>query len=92
MLQKECDRQAAKVMMEFTKVRQFHKILFQINEYNKNGTNSSGSSLKDKLDPKALDVLIGEISVMHSRVELFFKFIRRRILVSNLKFIFLFSL
>lgn len=81
-LQKECDRQATKIMTEFIKVRQFNRVLYQINDYNKNaGMNSSGSSNKDKLDPKTIDVLIGEIAVMHSRIELFFKFIRRRVIV-----------
>lgn len=83
-LQKECDRQASRIMTEFTKHRQLNRITYQINDYNKNGGSSSSGSTKEKLDPKALDVMIGEVSVMHSRMELFFKFLKRRVTVSTI--------
>lgn len=41
----------------------------------------SGGSV-DKLNPKDIDNLIGEITVMHSRAELYVKFMRRRVMVS----------
>lgn len=81
-IQKECDRQSGRIMEEFIKRRQLSKINIQINDFIKNNGASSGSSSKEKLDPKVLDLLIGEISVLHSRIELYFKFIRRRIIVS----------
>lgn len=41
----------------------------------------SGGSV-DKLNPKDIDNLIGEITVMHSRAELYVKSMRRRVMVS----------
>ena len=37
----------------------------------------------EKLDPKDLDLLLSEITIMHARAELYIKFLRRRIIVSN---------
>lgn len=47
---------------------------------------ASGSS--DKLNPREIDLLIGEITIMHSRAELYIKFMKRRVLIDfeNLKF------
>ncbi|KAH8341310.1 hypothetical protein KR059_002202, partial [Drosophila kikkawai] len=40
----------------------------------------SGGSV-DKLNPKEIDAIIAEITVMHARVELYFRFMRRRLQV-----------
>lgn len=37
----------------------------------------------EKLDPKDLDLLLKEITIMHERAELYIKFLRRRIVVSK---------
>lgn len=39
----------------------------------------------DKVDPKDLDLVLSEITVMHTRAELYIKFLRRRVAVSILK-------
>lgn len=38
------------------------------------------SGSMDKLNPRDVDALIGEITIMHARAELYMKFIRRRVL------------
>lgn len=35
----------------------------------------------EKIDPKGLDLLLGEITIMHSRAELYIRFLRRRVKV-----------
>ncbi|KAB0804286.1 hypothetical protein PPYR_01256 [Photinus pyralis] len=78
-LQKECDTQVKLIIMEFQKHRQLQKKINQISEVAKMSSSSSFSKL-DKLDPKELDILIQEITIMHFRMELYIKFIRRKVL------------
>lgn len=79
-LQKECDVQTRRILLEFNKIRQTDKKISQITEISKMST-SSFSKL-EKIDPKDLDILIGEITIMHSRMELYIKFIKRKVMVS----------
>lgn len=46
--------------------------------HRKSPSGSGGSSL-DKINPKEIDAIITEITVMHSRAELYFRFMKRRI-------------
>lgn len=90
-LQKECDSEVKNLILEFNKNRRITHRVNQINDYIKSGNssntsqtlghyrNASGGGSIDKLNPKDIDAIIGEITVMHSRVELYFKFMRRRI-------------
>lgn len=78
-LQKECDVQTKRILLEFNKIRQVDKKISQITELQRM-TTSSFSKL-DKIDPKDLDTLVGEIAIMHSRMELYIKFIRRKVTV-----------
>lgn len=88
-LQKECDREVKKLFAEFHKMRQINRRMQQINESQKSSQSQglghfrkpSGGSL-DKLNPKDIDGLLGEITIMHARAELYIKFMRRRIAVS----------
>ncbi|XP_012285348.1 conserved oligomeric Golgi complex subunit 4 isoform X2 [Orussus abietinus] len=73
MLQKECDRQIKKIVTEFMKHRNMSKRMQSINDYLRRQT-------PDKIDPKDLDLLLGELTVMHSRAELYIRFIRRRVI------------
>lgn len=79
-LQKECDRQSRFILLEFNKVRQIKKKLGVVNELSKMSTSSSFSKI-ERMDPKELDILIGELSIMHSRAELYFKFVKRKVKV-----------
>lgn len=77
-LQSECDKQCQRIMIEMNRNRQVNKKLALIND-----VNTSGSSSKlERIDPKDLDVLIGEMTIMHARTELYLKYIRRKVNVS----------
>uniref|UniRef100_A0A336KIL1 Conserved oligomeric Golgi complex subunit 4 n=1 Tax=Culicoides sonorensis TaxID=179676 RepID=A0A336KIL1_CULSO len=88
LLQRECDNEIRKLVTEFKNNRQISRRLSQINDYNKvSGASAissghyrkpSGGSI-DKLSAKDVDVLINEITMMHSRAELYVKFIRKRV-------------
>ena len=93
-LQQECDAEVNNLIMEFKRNRQLQRRVQQIkdNQRTVNASNSlsaqghfrkaSGGSV-DKLNPKEIDTLIAEITVMHSRAELYFRFVRRRVMVSH---------
>lgn len=87
-LQSECDREVKKLMAEFTKTRQIQRRKQQIIEIQKStGQPSLGHFRKpsggsiEKLNPKEIDGLLSEITVMHARAELYIRFMRRRISV-----------
>lgn len=92
-LQRECDDEVVKLVLEFNKNRQIGRRVAQINDYIKSSGNpaamghyrkASGGGSVDKLNAKDIDALIGEITIIHSRAELYIKFIKRRCLVSVL--------
>lgn len=85
-LQKECDRQSRFVLLEFNKMRQINKKLGTVNELAKMSTSSSFGKI-ERMDPKELDVLIGELSLMHTRAELYFKFVKRKISVCDTRYL-----
>ncbi|KAK9878442.1 hypothetical protein WA026_022082 [Henosepilachna vigintioctopunctata] len=78
-LQKECDIQVRRIFNEWMKSRQITTKMQQINETNKMSANSSFGKL-ERIDPKDLDILIGEITLMHYRSELYVRFIHRKVL------------
>lgn len=71
-LQKECDRQIKRIFAEFMKNRSISKKVQSINEYTR-------KQIADKTDPKTLDLLLQELTLMHTRAELYIRFLRRRI-------------
>ncbi|XP_062545749.1 conserved oligomeric Golgi complex subunit 4 [Armigeres subalbatus] len=88
-LQRECDDEVVKLVLEFNKTRQIGRRVAQINDFIKNSGNqatvghyrkASGGGSVDKLNAKDIDALIGEITIIHSRAELYIKFIKRRCL------------
>ena len=80
-LQKECDIQMKRVLTEWTRTRQINKKIQIITDLSRMSSSSSFSKL-EKIDPKDLDILIGEITLMHFRTELYFRFIQRKVVVS----------
>lgn len=87
-LQLECDAETRSLVLEFNKQRLIQRKTNQINDYIKSQTGGTTSALghlrkasgsMDKLNSKDLDTLIAEITIMHSRAELYVKFIRRRV-------------
>ncbi|KAJ8938483.1 hypothetical protein NQ318_007119 [Aromia moschata] len=77
-LQKECDVQTKRVIMEWNKTRQINKKIQTITDLSRMSLSSSFSKL-EKIDPKDLDILIGEITLMHFRSELYFRFVQRKV-------------
>lgn len=80
-LQKECDVQTKRILLEWTKMRQINKKIQVINDISRMSSSSSFSKI-EKIDPKDLDILIGEITLMHFRTELYIRFIQRKVVVS----------
>ncbi|KAG5675147.1 hypothetical protein PVAND_005074 [Polypedilum vanderplanki] len=87
-LQIECDEETRKLMQDFNKNRLIQRRTNQINDFRKNSANTSTSTIGhlrkasgsiDKLNAKDLDALIAELTIMHSRAELYVRFIRRRV-------------
>ncbi|XP_058806623.1 conserved oligomeric Golgi complex subunit 4 [Phymastichus coffea] len=72
-LQKECDRQIKKVVLEFMKHRAISRKVQIINDHLRKQN-------AEKVDPKDLDLLLSEITIMHARAELYVKFIKRRVI------------
>ncbi|KAG7204148.1 hypothetical protein KM043_001990 [Ampulex compressa] len=71
-LQKECDRQVKKIIVEFMNHRSISKKIQTINDYLRKPSS-------ERADPKEFDLLLGEITVMHSRAELYIRFLRRKV-------------
>lgn len=90
-LQRECDAEVKRTIAEFHKVRQTQRHMHKINEYQKSSGQSQGlghfrkpsGGSADKLNPKDIDGLLVEITIMHARAELYIRFMRRRISVSH---------
>ncbi|XP_013109416.2 conserved oligomeric Golgi complex subunit 4 [Stomoxys calcitrans] len=91
-LQRQCDEDVKNLLTTFSKNRQIDLRKQKINDVRARypNTSSSGASKLghyrmnsggslDKLNPKDIDSTIVEITVMHSRVELYFRFMKRRV-------------
>ncbi|XP_049774280.1 conserved oligomeric Golgi complex subunit 4 isoform X2 [Schistocerca cancellata] len=83
-LQRECDRQTKHVITEFSRSRHLERKIQQVNDLMRSSIGGTSSNIYskslEKLDPKDLDLLLGELTIMHSRAELYVRFIRRRVL------------
>jgi len=75
-LQIECDRQANQILSEFRRARLLDKQIRQVSEAL---ANNSVRVHSDKCDPRNLDIVLGELTLLSSRTELYFRFIRRRV-------------
>ncbi|KAG8196740.1 hypothetical protein JTE90_014474 [Oedothorax gibbosus] len=73
-IQRECDRQIKRVLDEFKVQRDFQKKVFNLQQVNKNPYRTT-----DRLDPRELDSLLAEITILSTRSQLYLRFIRRRI-------------
>lgn len=88
-LQEECDHQSKLILNEFRKHRQLDTALAQVADWLRNAGNSANigsmssttSSQQSRADPKNLDLLLGELTIMHARAEMYVRFIRRRVQV-----------
>ncbi|XP_055952685.1 conserved oligomeric Golgi complex subunit 4-like isoform X2 [Argiope bruennichi] len=74
-IQKECDRQIKRVLDEFKVTREFFKKSSSLQQMNRTPYRTT-----DRLDPKELDSLLAEITILSTRSQLYLRFIRRRVL------------
>ncbi|XP_041123813.1 conserved oligomeric Golgi complex subunit 4 [Polyodon spathula] len=72
-LQVECDRQAEKVVDKFIQQRDYHR-KFQIVQ-----NNMMRSLTTETLEPRELDPILAEVTLMNARAELYLRFLRRRV-------------
>ncbi|NWZ23245.1 COG4 protein, partial [Asarcornis scutulata] len=71
-LQGECDQQVEKVVEKFVKERDYHRQFQQVQ-------NSMMRSSAEKIEPRELDPILTEVTLMNARSELYLRFIKRRI-------------
>ncbi|XKL63549.1 hypothetical protein PGB90_005913 [Kerria lacca] len=70
-LQKECDILNESILVEFKKQRDMNTRLHIVHELLK-----SGSSKTEYIEPKDIDTLLSEITIIHSRYKLYLRFIQ----------------
>ncbi|KAM7353007.1 conserved oligomeric Golgi complex subunit 4 isoform 2-T2 [Cochliomyia hominivorax] len=91
-LQKQCDMDVKNLLLEYKKNRKIDLRVQQVNEGCARSCNidtasatalghyrKSPGGFLDKLNPKDIDSILVEITVIHSRAELYFRFMKRRI-------------
>jgi len=82
-IQVECDKQSQRILHEFHRHRQLDSALTSAAEWLRSlGPGQTQVPLPASPDPKELDVLLGELTIMHARTELYIRFLRRRVMVS----------
>ena len=81
MIQKECDKQSVKVIEEFKKQRKVPEKVNKVREslYMKASQLSNPTNLANKIEAKDLDHILGEITLLQARSEMYFKFVRKRV-------------
>ncbi|XP_077787908.1 conserved oligomeric Golgi complex subunit 4 isoform X1 [Podarcis muralis] len=73
-LQTECDRQVEKVVDKFIQQRSYHRQFQHVQN------SMMRSSVAEKIEPRELDPILTEVTLMNARSELYLRFIRRRII------------
>nr|CAG4646891.1 EOG090X02VY [Megafenestra aurita]SVE92281.1 EOG090X02VY [Megafenestra aurita] len=84
-LQPECDKQANQILAEFRRSRQLDKQIRLVTETMTSSRQEFsyslfGKVLSEKCDPRILDAVLAELTLLSSRTELYLSFMRRRIL------------
>ncbi|XP_026234731.1 conserved oligomeric Golgi complex subunit 4 [Anabas testudineus] len=73
-LQQECDKQAQKIVDKFIQQRGYHN-KFQIVQ-----SSMMKSMPGERIEPRELDPVLSEVTLMNARAELYLRFLRRRIM------------
>ncbi|CAM5092497.1 unnamed protein product [Natator depressus] len=73
-LQVECDQQVEKVVDKFIKQRDYHRQFQHVQN------SMVRSSATEKIEPRELDPILTEVTLMNARSELYLRFIKRRII------------
>ncbi|XP_045109193.1 conserved oligomeric Golgi complex subunit 4-like [Portunus trituberculatus] len=77
MLQRECDRQAGRISSEMRKHRRLDAVVSAVRSSLRFGAGREPRA--DQPDPRDLDTLLGELTLINARAELYLRFIRRRV-------------
>ncbi|ELW63025.1 Conserved oligomeric Golgi complex subunit 4 [Tupaia chinensis] len=72
-LQVECDRQVEKVVDKFIQQRDYHQQFRHVQN------NLMRNSATEKIEPRELDPILTEVTLMNARSELYLRFLRKRI-------------
>uniref|UniRef100_A0A671EWR1 Conserved oligomeric Golgi complex subunit 4 n=1 Tax=Rhinolophus ferrumequinum TaxID=59479 RepID=A0A671EWR1_RHIFE len=72
-LQVECDRQVEKIVDKFIKQRNYHQQFRHVQN------NLMRNSATEKIEPRELDPILTEVTLMNARSELYLRFLRKRI-------------
>nr|XP_044996575.1 conserved oligomeric Golgi complex subunit 4 isoform X2 [Jaculus jaculus] len=72
-LQVECDRQVEKVVDKFIKQRNYHQ------QFRLVQNSLIRNSATEKIEPRELDPILTEVTLMNARSELYLRFLRKRI-------------
>ncbi|KAM9301598.1 conserved oligomeric Golgi complex subunit 4 isoform 1-T1 [Gastrophryne carolinensis] len=72
-LQAECDRQVERAVDKFIQHRDYHRKFQQVQ------SSMIRSSSSEKIEPRDLDPILAEVTLMSARTELYLRFIRRRL-------------
>jgi len=74
-LQKECDYQTKQIVDEFRKHRDLIRKIHIVSQY-------MNQKSETKIDPKELDLVLSELTLLNARTELYARFVKRRVTVS----------
>ncbi|VDK88334.1 unnamed protein product [Litomosoides sigmodontis] len=80
-LQRECDKEAERIIDAFIKNRQFDNKAKMIDKIRRN----EDKYVLDKIDTLELDVLLSEVTLMHTRTHIYWRYLRRRLNLANMK-------
>jgi len=75
-LQKECDSQSSQIIDEFRKHRDFDRKVQMVSSF-------MNSKSETKINPKDLDMVLHELTLLNARTELYARFVRKLVMVLN---------
>uniref|UniRef100_A0A915CIL2 Conserved oligomeric Golgi complex subunit 4 n=2 Tax=Parascaris TaxID=6254 RepID=A0A915CIL2_PARUN len=82
MLQVECDKESERIIAAFIKNRQYESKAKLVEKCSRNPDKYASS---EKMDALELDVVLSEVTLMHTRAELYWRYLRRRLDAANAK-------
>lgn len=71
-LQKECDSQSKQIIDDFRKNRDFIRKIHIVTQY-------MNQKSENKIDPKELDLVLSELTLLSARTELYARFVKKRV-------------
>uniref|UniRef100_A0A914L6X1 Conserved oligomeric Golgi complex subunit 4 n=1 Tax=Meloidogyne incognita TaxID=6306 RepID=A0A914L6X1_MELIC len=74
-IQPQCDKQTSLILDAFLQKRHFQELANQVRVL----LNTDGFSQTERINPIELDLLLSEVTLMHTRAELFWRFLKRRL-------------